>query len=298
MKYSSSECFTKLGVEYSFCHRCGHCNGAYEDTDDFCRALYTEDEGRDYAKEYMSSDVQQYNSRVAEIYLPKALFLKDALEEEKSFSSARLTDFGTGAGYFVSAALECGFENVQGYEPSETLVALGNTMIGSDCLIRHDISDIVGLIEKSNANVASFIAVLEHLQTPRAVLQALSLNPQIEYIFFSVPLFSPTVVLESVFTEIMPRHLVAGHTHLYTEQSIEYFCNEFGFERLSEWWFGLDMTDLARSVLVSLKKANKDSTVLSKYWAERFMPMIDKLQNVLDEERYCSEVHMLLRKKK
>jgi hypothetical protein len=35
--------FVKLGIEYSFCVRCTHLNGAHEDTEDFCDALYVQD---------------------------------------------------------------------------------------------------------------------------------------------------------------------------------------------------------------------------------------------------------------
>lgn len=293
---SPSEYFVKLGVEYCFCSRCGHCNGAYEDTDAFCRLLYTADHGENYAKNYSATYIQQYKNRVAEVYLPKAEFLKDALEEVGARPS-RLADFGAGAGYFVSAAMECGFSDVIGYEPSETLLNLGNAMIGSNKLVGHDLSDIVALIEKSDATVASFIGVLEHLQNPREVLRALSQNDNIKYVFFSVPLFSPTVVLESIFQEVMPRHLVAGHTHLYTESSIQFFCDEFSFQRQSEWWFGLDICDLFRNVLVSLQKSSPNSTYLQDYWNARFMPLIDDLQSVLDMAQACSEVHMLLKKK-
>ena len=130
------------------------------------------------------------------------------------------------------------------------------------------------------------------------LFRSLSQNDNIKYVFFSVPLFSSTVVLESVFQEVMPRHLVAGHTHLYTENSIQYFCDEFAFQRQSEWWFGLDICDLFRSVLVSLQKSSTKSTHLQSYWSEHFMPLIDNLQSVLDEAQACSEVHMLLEKKK
>jgi len=293
---SPSECFTKLGVEYCFCSQCGHCNGAYEDTDDFCRSLYTANRGENYSKNYSAADIQQYKNRVAEVYIPKANFLKDALAELGQ-RPGRLADFGAGAGYFVSAAMECGFSDVTGYEPSEALVNLGNAMIGTNQLVGHDLSDIVALIKKSDATVASFIGVIEHLQKPREVLKALSRNDNIKYVFFSVPLFSPTVVLESVFEHIMPRHLVAGHTHLYTENSIQYFCDEFGFQRQSEWWFGLDICDLFRSVLVSLEKSNAKSTPLQSYWGKHFMPLIDDLQSIFDKAHACSEVHMLLGKK-
>lgn len=296
MNFYPDQCFTKLNVEYAFCPCCGHCNGAYEDTAEFCRYLYTDNEGENYARNYSAADVEQYNKRVTEIYLPKALFLRDALSEAGG-TETRLADFGAGAGYFVSAAKQCGFHEVKGYEPSETLACMGNTMLGEELLIQHDLNEIISLIEKTDANVASFVGVLEHLQAPRDALKSLGNNEHIQYIFFSAPLFSPTVVLETVFPEIIPRHLAAGHTHLYTEQSIQHFCDEFGFERLSEWWFGLDITDLSRSVLVSLQKLDTETSSLQKYWVEQFMPMVDKLQNVLDEARQCSEVHMLLGKK-
>ena len=219
MDFLPASCFTKLGVEYSFCSQCGHLNGAYEDTEQFCRALYSDDLGESYAANYAAADVEQYQNRVAEIYIPKAQFMKDALAEAGE-GALRLAHFGAGAGYFVTAAKKCGFSDVVGYEPSETLVNVGNAMIGSPSLVGHDLGELVRLIQRSDAKVASLIFVLEHLQQPRAVLRALSENKRIEYVFFSVPIFSSASVLESVFLEIMPRNLVAGHTHLYTESSI------------------------------------------------------------------------------
>jgi hypothetical protein len=293
---SPSARFTKLGVEYTLCARCGHCNGVCEDTEEFCRYLYTDDAGESYARNYSADGIQQYRDRVAHIYLPKARFLREALDEEGA-RQAGLVDFGAGAGYFVSAAREAGLDVVAGYEPSDAMVRLGNAMIGEDVLVRHELDEIVPIVSRAPAPVASFVGVLEHLYDPRRVLRALRENDSVRYVFFSVPLFSPTVILETVFPEVMPRHLAAAHTHLYTEQSIQHFCDEFGFERASEWWFGLDMTDLCRSVLVSLQKTGGAHAPLSQYWADRFMSMIDDLQRVLDEARACSEVHMLLRKK-
>jgi hypothetical protein len=294
---SPSKCFTKLGIEYCFCSNCGHCNGIYEDTDDFCKSLYTANQGENYAKNYTSSDVEQYKHRVSKVYVPKAEFLKDALAELGQ-GPCRLADFGAGAGYFVSAAMKCGFNDVTGYEPSEVLANLGNAMIGSNKIVGHKLSEIIALIENTDATIVSFIGVLEHLQEPREVFKALRQNDNIKYIYFSVPLFSPTVVFESVFQEVMPRHLAGGHTHLYTEESIQYLCDEFAFKRQSEWWFGLDICDLYRSVLVSLQKSGTTGGGLEKYWSKHFMPLIDKLQGVLDEARACSEVHVLLEKKK
>ena len=58
------------------------------------------------------------------------------------------------------------------------------------------------------------------------------------------------------------------------------------------------MTDFYRSVLVSLRKADTPNAPLQTYWTTHFMPLIDRLQGVLDEAHACTEVHMLLGKKK
>lgn len=291
----ASPAFRKLGVEYYFCQRCGHCNGAHEDTAAFARNVYTDDAGASYAKSYTAADVEQYRARVAEVYRPKVDFLKAALADRNE-PMPHLADFGAGAGYFVSAALDGGFSDTVGYEPSETLVKFGNAMLQRDCLVCQDLDQIVPRIEQTDASIVSFIGVIEHLTEPRSVLQAIARNDSIRYLYFSVPLFSPTVALECVFPHVMPRHLAGGHTHLYTEQSIQYFCDEFGLQRLSEWWFGLDICDLSRSVSVSMMKDGDGSSQLQTYWNTQFSPLIDELQAVLDRARVCSEVHMLVGK--
>ena len=50
--------------------------------------MYVEDSGKDYAKNYDSSD-RDADQRVQDIYLPKAEFLRDALTEKGIDSSAR-----------------------------------------------------------------------------------------------------------------------------------------------------------------------------------------------------------------
>ena len=125
---------------------------------------------------------------------------------------------------------------------------------------------------------------------------AIAANPAVRYLFVSLPLLSPTVAFEAVFDDVMPRHLSAGHTHLYTETSIRHFCSEFGFRRASEWWFGLDVADLFRSLVVSLRGRQGAGNYLETYWRETMFPVLDELQSVLDRGEVCSEVHLLLAK--
>jgi len=228
--------------------------------------------------------------------VPKAQFLRDALLEAGEKPS-RLVDFGAGAGHFVSAARSTGFADAIGYEPSITMVDFGNSMIGGKSLIQHELKDLEQIIEKTQAQVASLIFVLEHVQSPRSVLRALGRAKNVEYVYFSVPLFSPTVLFESVFPDVMPRHLIAGHTHMYTEQSIRHLCDEFGFRSVGEWWFGLDIGDLYRSLWVSLGKSTTPNAPLRQYLTKEFLPLVDRMQSVLDQAHQCTEIHMLLRRK-
>jgi hypothetical protein len=293
LKKDSSNSFSLQGIYYYFCTSCGHLNGAHEDTEKFCEYIYAEDDGKNYSANYTPEDKKEYLSRTRDIYLPKAKFLKEALEEVNRFPVS-LSDFGAGAGYFIAAAKQTGFKEIIGFEPSKSLSDLGNKISEENIIKTHSLTEIDDLIESATSEVASFIGVLEHLQNPRNALNSIRKNKHINFIYISVPLFSPTVVIESMFPESTTRHLAGGHTHLYTEQSIDYFCDEFGFKRISEWWFGLDITDFYRSILISTQKNNE--TVLSEYWESSFLPLIDNLQASLDNNKTCSEVHMLLQK--
>jgi len=286
----SGTTFSKLGVEYSLCANCGHLNGRHEDTDEFCRAVYTDDGGAAYAITYSSSDRSAYESRVRAIYVPKAEFLFEVLGTK----NLRFADMGAGSGYFVAALLQGGATDVVGYEVSETQLALARQMSGGEFVL-HSLDAISDVVSTVNAEVISFIGVLEHLRNPREALAAVRTNPSIKHIYFSVPMFSPTVCLEAVFPDVFHRHLSAGHTHLYTESSIDWFCKEFGFKRVGEWWFGTDIVDLYRDVIVSLQK-KKEVAGLADTWHKTFCETIDSLQLELDKRKLSSEVHMVLSK--
>ena len=289
--------FVKLGVGYAACARCGHLNGLHEDTADYCAALYTEDGGESYGRTYGSKDRAAYDKRRDDIYVPKARFLAEALaslgEDPAGLSYA---DFGAGSGYFVAALTSLGLANVTGYEVSESQVRLANAMLGEQIVTLHGPEESVELAQSVRAGVVGMIGVLEHLRDPRAMLTALSANPEVRYLFFSVPLYSVCVHIETAFPNVMPRQLTAGHTHLYTESSIDWFCDEFGFERTAEWWFGTDLVDLYRSLLVSLR-ADPDTTGAADHFDAAFRGAIDATQMALDERRLSSEVHMLLAKR-
>ena len=288
--------FVKHEIGYAVCSRCGQLNGVHRDTDSFCQAVYADDGGREYAQSYSAEDLQAFQGRMNDIYLPKVKFLFDALRAEGiNPETVRYADLGAGSGYFVGTLEAAGARSVAGFEVSKHQVAMADTMLGPGKLTRHDLPQTEKIAGSVEAEVVSMIGVLEHLQHPQSVLAALAANNAVHTIFLSLPLFSPAVFFELVFPDIFPRHLSGGHTHLYTDESINWFCREFGFERSSEWWFGGDAADLYRSVTLRLEGSAETAGAAGR-WSNWMLPLIDGLQLVLDEKKLASEVHLVLRK--
>lgn len=286
--------FAKHGVDYVQCSACAHLNGRHEETEAFCSAVYGDDGGASYARNYTSADLEAYRRRVEEIYVPKARFLLDALAEQGCATAHSFADFGAGSGYFVSALQACGVDVVQGYEVSAAQVDLARHMNPRAEMIQHRIEQTESLARGIRADVVSMIGVLEHIGNPRAVLAALRANPHIRYFYVSVPLFSFSVVIEALFPGVMPRQLSGAHTHLFTEESLRYLEKEFGFESVAEWWFGTDISDLYRSCVVQLART-PEARGLQRFATEQLEPLVDTLQLVFDHGRLSSEVHMLFK---
>jgi len=289
--------FIKDNIEYKICGVCTHLNGAYDDTDEFCNTIYAGDEGKDYAQNYQESDIDDFEYRLSSIYIPKAEFLYTSLKNDNvNPHSMKYLDFGSGSGYFVGALNKIGLKNISGTEVSKYQVDFGNKMIGSDYLSVHEIKDTNKLLEEVDADVISLIGVLEHLQDPRSAMEHIKKNSQIKYVYLSVPLFSLSVFIEMISAHVYQRHLHGGHTHLYTQKSLEYLAKEFGFDILTEWWFGTDIVDLYRHIFVDIENKNCSGELINSL-KEMLLPLIDSMQLELDKKHASSEVHLLLKRK-
>lgn len=289
--------FNKNEIGYVICGQCHHLNGFYECTEDFCAGLYSLDSGEDYAKTYYKvENIDKYNYRMASIYIPKAEFLCTSLLNDK-VDPYRLEyfDFGAGSGYFLAALKKVGLENGSGSDISRSQVDYGNAMIGKEYLRIHDIKDTEKILRECKASVVSMIGVLEHLQNPRAAIEALRSNSNVKYLYILVPTFSLSVFLEILSPGLFHRHLTGGHTHLYTKPSLAHLCKEFSFEAIAEWWFGTDMVDLYRHISVTMQKQSCSQRLMDS-WKRDFLPLIDAMQLEIDKNHFSSEVHMLLKK--
>ena len=148
----------------------------------------------------------------------------------------------------------------------------------------------------SSATVVSLIGVLEHLANPREFLNAFALS-NARFLYVSVPMFSLSALLQRAFPTVAPRHLGGGHTHLFTRRSLEYMESTRGLNVRTEWWFGSDVLDIWRSLLVSSAGQPGDALGFEDFLAELLWAHIDDLQAVLDRARACSEVHLLFERR-
>ena len=150
------------------------------------------------------------------------------------------------------------------------------------------------ILNDKESNVLSMICVLAHLEEPNTLIEIFK-KSSLKYLFFSVPLFSLSVFIENSFKNVHPRHLAGSHTNLYTKESLYYLAKKYNLEIAGEWWFGADFPDLYRSLINSCNTNN-----LKKYKMhldKNFFSVINELQNVLDKNKICSEVHMVFKKK-
>jgi 2-polyprenyl-3-methyl-5-hydroxy-6-metoxy-1,4-benzoquinol methylase len=278
------------GIQYKFCPQCGHLNGSYEDTQEFVESIYMSGQGASYAANYLDAN---FAKRVGDIYVPKVEFLL----EDLTAGGLRLLDVGCGGGYFVCAALRSGIA-AAGIDVSETMVRFGNDQIehllGMRPLSSCDEAGLFARTLAAEVDVVSAIGVIEHLRDPHRFFQSFRAS-KARYLFYSVPMFSLSVILENAFPGIFPRQLSGGHTHLFTEASLVRMNEALGVESIAEWRFGTDVMDLYRS-LSCLMSRHGASTVLYQHLEQGLGSQVDALQGVLDRNHFCSEIHVLARK--
>lgn len=293
-------CGAKLGdklfishrIGYIECPECGHLNSECEDTDDFANAVYIED---DYSKNYSAADKDSYIKRRDMIYIPKAEYLRDCLKHEGlEAEDVNILDVGAGCGYFVSAARSLGMK-ANGIEVSDSEVSYCNKINGEDILTHIGLTDSIDHIRNTDANVVTAIGVLEHLVHLDENIEAIKANKNIKYVFASVPMFSFSSCFEVAFANGYNRHTGGTHTHLFTNESVGKMAERMGFEIAYEWRFGSDINDLYRFLMVSMQKNN--NAEFSQYFSEKFIPLMDELQQVIDKSEFSSELHFILKRR-
>ncbi len=270
-------------ADYTVCKNCGHLNGLNKDTKKFNNYLYKDSKGIKFSKFYITN----YKERVKNIYKPKLQFLKKILKEK-----IEILEFGAGAGHFLKA---CEAEKISGigYDVNQTMVSLGNRMLKKNKINYFNIDDIYEYILNADNEVITILGVIEHLEHPNLIFKNFK-KSKAKYLFFSVPTFSLSTILEHTFQNFYPRVLGGIHNHLYSEESIKYITNKYKLKIIGEWWFGTDIMDLMRVLKIYSKPHNEKA--YNKYLNKYFIQVMDDLQSVLDKKKICGDVHMVLSK--
>jgi hypothetical protein len=185
------------------------------------------------------------------------------------------------------ALRESGLADAIGYEASETLVRSTNRRLGEEILKPTRVEDVAKLAEAVDAHVITMIFALEHVHDLNAFLASLRRNKTLRYFYFAVPLYTPSALIDMAFPKFAPRVLGLGHTHLFTDRSIDVLCSRFHLRRVAEWWFGGNAFDIIRNIALSL-----DERVAAE-WMQQMGRVIDGLQLAFDHQKLSSEVHIL-----
>ena len=149
--------FLKDEIGYKISETCGHLNGTYEDTAEFCDFVYSGDSGEEYALNYEVDSIAKYSYRLSSIYSPKAEFLYSSLLNcGANPHDLSYFDFGSGSGYFVGALKQFELSSVTGSEVSSYQVEYGNSMLGSPLLSVHDLDETNDVLRSTNSNVVIY----------------------------------------------------------------------------------------------------------------------------------------------
>ena len=283
-KKLDTKIFKSHYANYTVCKFCGHLNGLNKDTKRFNEFLYKKDKKKNFSKFYN----KDYNLRVKNISIPKLNFLKKIIKGKKE-----ILELGSGAGHFLKA---CELNSIKavGYDVNPSMVNLGSKMLKKNKIFHFKIDEIYEKVLKTDREIVTLLGVIEHLEFPNLIFKNF-LKSKAKYLFFSVPMMSLSVLLEHCFQNTFPRVLGGVHNNLYSEKSLNYIFKKYNLKILGEWWFGTDIMDLMRIMIINTN--DKNSNKYLKLFEQYFLSALDDLQSVLDKKKICGDVHMVICKK-
>ena len=129
-------------------------------------------------------------------------------------------------------------------------------------------SDFAKIILNAKTNVISMIGVLEHLNDPDLALRSFQ-KSKAKYLYILIPHLSFSTLLENANQSVFPRSLGGGHTHLYSNKSINYMAKKETFNN-RRMVVCTDMMDLYRHLLV-LCDQSKMKLMIKKIFENQMM---------------------------
>ena len=289
LESKTNEIFIHREVSYKICNNCGHLQTEKLPPPDYSSK-------GDWNQIYPTLSEDDYISRMKRIYKPKLdWFLNQEFIDSSRIKNKKWTDIGSGCGYFLYSLKNSGFSNIEGFESSEPLVNVSDSFVGSG-ITKQSTSLISILIKTTDSDIYSSFFVFEHVSDTFNIAKELSKKKPGTILYFSVPVFSLGMIMESSFNNQWARVLDSVlHTQLYTDKSINKFLEISGFEPMSEWVFGSDSCDFMRSILLSLRYKYPKS--LYQEVEKKLIDTLDPLQNIIDHNRLSDSRHIIAIKK-
>lgn len=257
------------------------------------------DQHLSYSQIYPTLEAEAYFSRRDAVYKPKLDFLFEVLDQiggyENLRRAGRWLEIGSGAGYLLSALEESGCQHVKGLDRDAKLLASNKHML-SRAQLEHSLADFYETVSVEDYDVLIAIFVLEHIEKLADVARSLKAKPKGSVFYFSVPHFGFATAFETTEPDHAGRNMDGlVHQQIFTEQSLTYFLNQAGYEKVGEWVFGQDMMDLVRFLTVRLKGQYPD--VLLNNLMSGLNQILDPVQEQIDRACLADARHVVAIKK-
>ena len=287
-----SDVFTHRDVQYAVCGNCGHIQTRKLPPEGY---PHHSKQALRFETIYTPATEADYQSRAVRIYQPKLDWLLHTASRCRH-SAADLKhstwiDLGCGAGHFLWALKQAGIHRIHGFENNSHLRTTANQMLGEE-IVQAVPGRLHTTVSETDADVWTAFFMLEHLDRPARLFEALSKKRRGTLFCFAVPVFGFATLLESAADGFFARQLDSVlHTQLYTDSSIQFVLAAYGYEPLGQWIFGQDGCDLARMLSVALQ--NKYPARLLSDVKERLFNLADGLQHVIDMAKFAETRHVL-----
>lgn len=277
-------------TDFISCSCCGHLQSRVQLPTGYPYAFI----GAGFEAIYPKLDNLSFASRRDRIYKPKLDWVLSNIEamgkSQNEILQMSWLEIGCGAGYFLDALRVKGAKNVHGLDENAELIAIAKENCGEQCA---DISeDMITDVLDADIDIVAAFFVLEHIEESNQFWSVMAEKKAGTMFFFAVPTFGISTVLEGAVDGFAARNLDGViHSQLYTDRSIDYALSIAGYEKVAEWLFGQDASDLCR-LLINRIAAVSDET-LSRELAENMSKLIDPLQHAIDRARLCDARHVL-----
>jgi 2-polyprenyl-3-methyl-5-hydroxy-6-metoxy-1,4-benzoquinol methylase len=287
---SAKKTYTHRKVRYIFCGRCGHFQTEALLPNDYPYRLM----GSGFEFIYPELSTEQFISRRDRIYHPK---LDWGLSCLMDYRQGKIGDYqdswlelGCGAGYFLSALHEGGFQNIVGLDINPTLVDIANKNIPSrPALVTPNLFDS---LRESNANIIVAFYVLEHINDGREFWNIMKNKPSGTIFIFAVPVFGMSTIFEGSFDGFPSRNLDnVIHTQLFTDQSLKWSLDYADYKIIGEWIFGQDSQDILLNITTILNSIPDND--LRNFYTKKVNSLVDEIQGAIDRSRLSDSRHII-----